>query len=96
MREERTLAEIDKIASDFLERFHPGDWAREEIEGTPAFGIDPNQIDDLTANVMLFIAEVIASIIDTGSEREAVLENEVLHDAIRQELSGWTYEGKTT
>jgi hypothetical protein len=85
--------DIDTIADDFLTRFYPGDWARNEIPDSGVFGIRSDKVDDLAGNLHLFIAEVIAQILDAGSEREAVLENFDLQTELRKELQGWTLEG---
>jgi hypothetical protein len=44
----------------------------------------------LTDEIQGFIAEIVATLIDAGSEREAVLENEELRTAITKELNSWT------
>lgn len=58
----------------------------------PEFGryINPSSIPGLTDSIMVLIAEVVATLIDAGSEREAVMESAELHDAIVDELNGWT------
>jgi hypothetical protein len=47
-------------------------------------------IEELTIVVLALIADLVVEYIDAGSEREAVMENEQLHDAICNELLGWT------
>jgi len=48
-------------------------------------------LEEITNTLQAVIAEVVATIIDAGSERDAVMENEELHKAILNELYGWTY-----
>lgn len=39
--------------------------------------------------IMWYSAELIASLLDAGSEREAVMESQELRSAIEEELGGW-------
>jgi hypothetical protein len=47
-------------------------------------------VDGITEVVMTVIAELVVGYIDAGSERDAVMENERLYNAIRDELIGWS------
>lgn len=58
--------------------------------------INPNKVNYLADSVMTIVAELVASLIDAGSEREAVLENDELRDAITFELRSWIYRPKST
>lgn len=46
-------------------------------------------IDDLTDVFVALLAGFITDVLDAGSEREVVLEDETLHGAIRDQLRGW-------
>ena len=37
------------------------------------------------------VADMMASAIDAGSERDAVMEDEVLHAALRELVEGWIF-----
>lgn len=56
----------------------------------PCEAIDPNAIPALAQGILDFVANVVSTIIDAGSERDAVNENEELLAAIADELRGWT------
>jgi hypothetical protein len=43
----------------------------------------------IATELQTFIASVIASLIDAGSEREAIMEDEQLHAALITTLKGW-------
>ena len=51
--------------------------------------INKDALEPLTDGIMLFIADIVATLIDAGSEREVVLENDTLRDAISAELKDW-------
>lgn len=92
MADEERRIDITTLGEDFLNHFYPDNWAREEMPGTSVYAIDKDKIDDLAGNILFFIAEVVAQILDAGSEREAVGENEDLYEEIRKELKGWTID----
>jgi hypothetical protein len=52
-----------------------------------ATSIHHSAIDQVTDELMSFIADVLATLIDAGSEREVVEENEGLRDAIRVQVA---------
>jgi hypothetical protein len=52
--------------------------------------INPAAIDYIADALMLLTAELVATLINAGSEREAVVENEELRNAIVAELTGWS------
>lgn len=52
--------------------------------------IKTDQVDALTDTIMTLVADLVATLIDAGSEREAVEENDALRTAIRDEFAGWT------
>lgn len=60
------------------------------IPDTGIYAIISDKVDELTDMTMTLIADLIATLIDAGSEREAVLENDTLRDAIAAELKGWS------
>lgn len=86
---------IDQLAAMFLDRYsadrpHDGTaWARDPDYSGPCEAIAPNQVDELALALLDFIANVVASILDAGSERDAVNENSALLGLIANELRGW-------
>lgn len=86
------------LASDFLDAHTRDDafsgWYRDPIEETGIFAIRADGVDDLADALLDFVANVIVSILNAGSERDAVNENEELLTAITKELRGWTKEGQ--
>lgn len=104
MRERGTMADtqtfIDQggngaLAALFLDYHdaqqpHDGTaWFRDPDNAGPCDAIDPNKIEVLALALQDFIANVIAAILDAGSERDAVNENNLLFDAISNELKDW-------
>ena len=57
--------------------------------GVGGYFINPKAVDDLADALQAVIAEVVSTIIDAGSERDAVMENDKLSAAIAEELRGW-------
>jgi hypothetical protein len=51
--------------------------------------INPKYVDFLADVIQDFAAELISSVIDQGSERDAVNENETLRAVLRDEVRGW-------
>lgn len=83
------------LADQFLDHHAPEDWFR--VETSDGYkGIDSDRVPELRDALVDFIAHVISSVIDAGSERDAVNvrdavnENVTLHNAIEEELKGWT------
>ena len=64
-------------------------WFRDPDYDGPCEAINPNQIAELAGHIQDFIANVISSILDAGSERDAVNENDDLRFELEKELSGW-------
>jgi hypothetical protein len=88
--------DVLEIATDFLDTAYPQDWARRDHGDH--FSIDANKVDDLTDSILDLIANIVASILDAGSERDAVNENDALREIIADELRGWSHtepEGET-
>jgi hypothetical protein len=52
--------------------------------------LNPDHIEPLTLHLQLFIAHVVAGLLDAGSERDAMMEDEALRDAILNQLKEWT------
>lgn len=52
--------------------------------------INSAAVETLAEELQFLIANVVATLIDAGSERDAVMENQELTDAITKELNGWT------
>jgi hypothetical protein len=52
--------------------------------------INPNHVEPLADLLQLVIAIVVASILDAGSERDVVIEDDNLHTAIINQLKEWT------
>lgn len=51
----------------------------------------PHEAVDPIANaIQMIVAEAIQAWIDAGSERDAVMENEQLHNALVAEVFGWS------
>jgi len=53
------------------------------------YAINPDLMEKIADGIQEFISEVVATLIDAGSEREAVMENEKLSAVILNELKGW-------
>jgi hypothetical protein len=79
---------IHKAAGSVLDDM-PED-VRVGIPKTGGYYINADHLEPLTVHLQLFIAHVIAGLIDAGSERDAVMENGVLETAIHDELKGWS------
>lgn len=66
-----------------------------QIKGTGKAGeewvrsINPEAIPMIADTVLSLFADMIAAIIDAGSERDAVNENETLLNELTKELTGW-------
>jgi hypothetical protein len=78
------LHDLGRIAGITLEGAIPA----VDIEG--ATGINGDYLEDLTDQVVVFIAELIQAFINAGSEREVTYENDALRNAIYEELRGWS------
>jgi len=79
--------------SDLAEAFltaQDKDWYRQEIPGVGIYAIRADKVDDLADALLDFVANVISGILDAGSERDAVNENEDLLEALTKEIRGWT------
>ena len=55
------------------------------------YGIAPNYVQPLAEALQGFVADVIAQVLDAGSERDAVMENDALRVVLEVELAGWAY-----
>lgn len=55
----------------------------------PCAAINPAAIEPIAAKMLDIFAELIATIIDAGSERDAVNENADLLYELQNELAGW-------
>lgn len=82
----------DKLTKILYDAAH--DFAR-EAEGFTEYRdattrIRKDAVEPLTTHLHLFIAHTIAALIDAGSEREAIMENEEIHSAISGEILDWT------
>ena len=58
--------------------------------GAPCEAINPPAIELIATTMLDIFANVIATLIDAGSERDAVNENETLLAELKKELEGWT------
>lgn len=74
-----------KAASDVLNALP--EEVRTDNEGFNA--ISSEWVEPLTIHLQLFLAHIIAGILDAGSERDAVMDNDDLRDAIANELRSW-------
>lgn len=90
MTKRRDLLEV---ATDFLDTMQPDSWARRDFG--IHYAISEEHAPDLADQLQDFIANVIALILDAGSERDAVNENDELRDAIVAELDGWVVDSDT-
>jgi len=78
-----------RLAEEFLNAHRPDGWFRGQTpEGF--YTIAEHEITDLADAIQDLVADIVASILDMGSERDAVLENEELNDALIAELRGWS------
>jgi hypothetical protein len=59
-----------------------------DVEGL--YYLNPDRLNELTDAIHLVIACIVADITNAGSERDTVLEDETLHNAIRNQLKEWT------
>lgn len=50
---------------------------------------DPIAVEYLATEMQVFLASVVAELIDAGSERDAINEDEDLHQALVTLLKGW-------
>lgn len=85
--------EIYTIREDFIRRLGGYEALTEPNGDEDAYigrSIRTDKIDEVADAFVCLIADVIASLIDAGSEREAVEENDILRAAIADELKGWT------
>lgn len=83
--------QINYLAAKFLDAVDE-DWCRDPAYNGPYEVVDALKIDLLAEGFLAFIADAMAQLLDAGSERDAVLENETLLDELRKEISGWTRE----
>lgn len=65
-------------------------WPRDPHYEGPCNLIDVEKVEQLTDLLMRFVAEVVVAVVDAGSERDAVNENEDLRRELLKELYGWT------
>jgi hypothetical protein len=94
MTERRT--DNAQLAEDFLNEHFPENWARRDYGSH--YAISEDDAPHLAEMIQDLIANIVASILDAGSERDAVNENEELRAAIDSELDGWIIhepEGET-
>lgn len=57
------------------------------------YSVNPAAIDTIATAMLAIFADVIAGILDAGSERDAVNESEEMLNAFRTELTSWTKPG---
>lgn len=75
----------DSLAHSAIDQM-PNEW---QVNTDDYSAINPECMETLADGIQLFIAYIVASLIDAGSEREAVMESESLSSAILNELKGW-------
>jgi len=90
--------EIYEIASEILNhiemtRAEGAPLLRDPEYQGPCSAVNPAAIEDIATTMLDIFANVIATIIDAGSERDAVNENFQLLDMLKTELSCWTAQG---
>jgi arabinogalactan endo-1,4-beta-galactosidase len=81
------------LAEAFLREHDPEAFFRDPAYDGVAEAIDTAKIAKLTDALQDFVANVISTILNAGSERDAVNENEALREAIQGELFSWTRPG---
>lgn len=87
-----TALRIDELAQEFLNTMEMqgiGAMRDPEYDG-PCELINIETVEPLARGIQDLIANIISTLIDAGSERDAVNENEELFTTIRAELTGWT------
>jgi arabinogalactan endo-1,4-beta-galactosidase len=82
------------LAVAFLREHDPEAFFRDPTYDGVAEAIDTAKVDKLTDALQDFVANVVSTILNAGSERDAVNENEVLRAAIQAEMLSWTQPGK--
>jgi hypothetical protein len=85
-----------ELAWAFLDHHDSEGWFRDPAYDGPCEVLDSAKVDEVADLLLDFIANVVASIIDAGSERDAVNENETLLAELRKELRGWTEQPEET
>ena len=83
------MTDNSDIAEAFLNLHDPKGWFRSTTFEGPCQAIDLQRLSELTDLVQDLIANIVAQIIDAGSERDSVNESEQLREALLTELSGW-------
>lgn len=91
---QRDAMENTELADEFIKQHDPETWFRDPSYDGPCELIDAAKIDLLATELLDFVANVIAAIIDAGSEREAVNESTLVYDALRKEIKDWTREAE--
>lgn len=84
------LYEITEHFINMVDDANPDLHLNRELPDGVGYGINADAIPVLATELQSLIAEVIASLINAGSERDAVMENEALANAITEELKGWS------
>lgn len=78
------LIETYDLASTFVDRL-PDDAQVHR----PYAAVNPERIELIADAIQSFIAHTVSMLIDAGSERDAVNESTLLHEALMTELKGW-------
>jgi hypothetical protein len=86
--------DIHKLSHEFIQQLpqeilehHIVDSSSEEWGQGPTF--DDKAIEVIANELQAFIASVIASLIDAGSERDAIMEDDKLSGALVRVLQEW-------
>jgi hypothetical protein len=74
---------FDRLPDDFRREYHHDD-------GSRTCDINPERVTTLADMVVHICAALVSSLIDAGSEREAVMEDEDLYSALCVCFAGWT------
>lgn len=83
---------IDQIADLVLDLVEArgGVPVRDPDYDGPCEAVNPLAVEALAETALDLVANMVATIIDAGSERDAVNENETLLSELRKEFAGWT------
>jgi len=91
-KQKKTLGGRELTTRDLAHQFVdllPDDVQLPDPDDGFGYLINPPRIELIGEEIQLFIAEVISTIINAGSERDAVMQSEHLRTAIIRELEDW-------
>lgn len=83
---------IDEVATSFLRYLDDRmtvPLRDPNFDGGAIYAINPDAELDLASGIQDLIANIISELLNAGSERDAVNEDDELYAAIRSQLRGW-------